>query len=249
MNKFNSRQLQHHTTSAMRSLFTAVLVAATFSFAGAQAPPPPLPGQPLPPSPPPPGRPLPGQPPAPGLQDISNFKGTVVKMQVNDDYVYDGFYLLQNGDSQLVKFPPHLGRQLTAAVKPGTAVEVQGVAATSPAGTREIRFVSLQAGNTRITDTATAPPQPPAEKTTSGSGTITGVRTDREGRINGWVLNGKVLLHVPPHVAAHLSLPAGSAVSYTGREKTAGNGEVQQAGYTVVHCNTLASGGRQYLVQ
>ena len=57
----------------------------------------------------------PGQPPksmpkgpeARGLEPVTSFQGKIVKTISNDDFVYDGFYLLSNQDSLLVKFPPH----------------------------------------------------------------------------------------------------------------------------------------------
>ena len=72
-----------------------------------------------------PPAPGPGGPPHPGprgaagfLQPLTTFQGRVSRLSMNDDFIYDGFYLLIAGDSQLVKFPVHLGSQVVPLVKP-----------------------------------------------------------------------------------------------------------------------------------
>lgn len=205
------------------------------------------------PPPPPPGkergmRPLPT--PDQQLQKVATYQGKVVKMSANDDYLYDGFYLLTNGDSLLVKFPPHLGSQITGAVKTGSAVSVNGVLHIAPMGEKEIRMLSLTSGKNIITDTALPAATPPLETYITGNGKITKLQTDREGRIKGFIVDDKTILHIRPHVATQLGTIAqtGAGIAYTGTKKANKQGEVSTADYTIVHCNTITVNGQQYVV-
>lgn len=185
------------------------------------------------------------------LQPVTTYQGKVVKMSTNNDYVYDGFYILSGSDSILVKFPPHLGSQVTSAVKTGSPVSVNGVLHAPPFGGQEIRMVSITANGQTISDmpqaTATTPP---VETFVKGNGKITCLQTDREGRTNGFILDNKTVLHIPPQVAMQLRTMAanGTVIAYTGMQKTAKQGEVASANYNIVHCNTITVNGQQYLV-
>lgn len=198
-------------------------------------------------------RPLAGPPPPPreGLQAVSTYQGKVIRLVTNDDYVYEGFYILSNNDSLLVKFPLHLGTQVVAAVKQGTTVSVNGVYNIAPLGEKEIMMISINANGKEIVDAG--PPTPettPAETYVSGSGNISQLQTNREGEKTGLLVNGKTILRIPPHVAWKLSdlLQKNAAVSYTGMKKANNNGEASSGGYTVVHCKTITVNGQQYLI-
>lgn len=196
------------------------------------------------------------QPPHPPrdehLQPVSQFQGSVVKMSTNDDYVYDGFYMLNGSDSLLVKFPPHLGNQIAPLVKNGANVTVSGTLNYPSFGGKEIRMVSLTAnGNTIYDAPPSRAPVLPAETFVKGSGKISATQTDREGRLNGFILDNKTILHIPPQVAAQIDAMAktGAGIDYTGMQKTAKQGEVMAADYTIVHCNTITVNGQQYAVE
>ena len=202
----------------------------------------------------------PGQPPksmpkgpeARGLEPVTSFKGKIVKTISNDDFVYDGFYLLSNQDSLLVKFPPHLGKQIDALGKVGTNVTVTGTSENSPSAVREIRLVSLTANGKKVTDTAPpVPPVPTEEKFVDGTGRISSMQTDREGRVNGFVLDNKTLLRIPPQVSSQLasSVSKGVSIGYSGNQKTSKSGEMSTADYAVIRCKTLTVNGQQYLVK
>jgi len=197
----------------------------------------------------------PGAPPPPQaqqLQEVTKLSGKVVKMTTNDDYVYDGFCILNGSDSMFVKFPPHLGSQITKAASVGNNVTVNGVANVSPSGQKEIRMVSITAGGQTITDTPPSMPVTPvAETSLSGSGKVSNMQTNREGRVSGLMLNNNIILKIPPHVADQLSgmLQTGASVSYTGNKKTVRNGEVSSGNYTIIHCITITVNGKEYLVR
>lgn len=226
-------------------MFTVTLLNAQTPAPNGLAAPPPPPG--LQPG-------IQAPPPAPDnqqLQQVSTYKGNVVKMNLNDDYVYDGFYMLNNGDSVLVKFPPHLGTQITGAVKTGSSVSVSGVMNVSPIGVKEIRMISITSGSNTIADTAAPMATQPLETYTNGNGKITQLQTNREGMVNGLIVDNKTVLRIPPHIANQLQSIAqlNSSVAYTGMKKTSSNGEVSAGDYMIVHCRTITINGQQYLVQ
>lgn len=208
-----------------------------------------------------PGRPPvpPGQlvPPPPAasqqLQLISTFSGSFVKMVANDDYIYDGFYIISNGDSLLVKFPPHLGKQMQDIAKSGERVTVKGFLTTNPLNQKEVRMYSVQPENhAEIIDTASiAQGTPPAQTYTSGSGKITMLQKNREGNVTGFLLDGKTILRIPPHIGNLLSPAAkvNDSVSYTGMKKSLNNGEVMAQDYAIVRSQTVTLNGQQYLIQ
>jgi hypothetical protein len=199
------------------------------------------------------------QPPAPPqplgrdqLQQVATFNGNVKGLAANDDYVYDGFYMQAGQDSLLVKFPPHMGTQITNAVKSGKQITVNGTLGYPPFGGKEVRMVSIIINGQIIYDAPPAnPPTPPADNFVRGNGKLTGTQTDREGRVNGLVLDNKTILRVPPHIAYQLADIAknGSAVEYSGMQKQPGQGEVIANDLKIVQCNTISINGQQYLVQ
>lgn len=146
--------------------------------------------------PPRPGQPTPGEQ---GLRVVRTVSGKVVKLQGNDDFVFDGFYMINGSDSLLVKFPAHMGSQISAIVKPGSQVSVSGVSETLAITTKEIRMVSLTAGGKTLTDNPPATPVTPAQETTvTGNGKVTSLQTDREGNVNGAFIDNKAVLRFAP---------------------------------------------------
>ena len=169
----------------------------------------------------------------------------------NDDYVYDGFYMLNGRDSLLVKFPPHLGNTITKAAGVGSSITVNGVENTSPAGQKEIRMVSITANGNTITNTPPANSTPPVETVVNGSGKVSNIQTNREGKVSGFMLDNNTILRIPPHVSEQLAnlVQQGSSLTYTGNKKAANSNEAVAANYTIIRCTTLTVNGKQYLVQ
>jgi hypothetical protein len=235
----------------MKKLMMAVLITATAFTGSVQAQPGPgVPGM----SPLPPGAGRGAIPPPPGgeLQQVTAFQGRVVKMNSNDDYVYDGFYMLNGTDSLLVKFPAHLGSQVTGIAKTGTEVSVKGVLHIPPVGVKEISMVSLTANGQTIIDTPPdTAPTPPVETFVKGQGKIISLQADPDGRTTGFMVDNKTILHIPPHIAMQLGamIQVGSNIAYTGMQKVVTQGEVSAASYAVVHCTTITVNGQQYLVK
>ena len=195
---------------------------------------------------------LPLPPPAETLQTVTAYQGKVVRLVTNDDFVYDGFYMLSNNDNLLVRFPPHLGMQITDAVKQGSTVTVNGVYNVAPMGEKEVRMVTINANGKTIVDAAPPAPQTqPVETYVSGNGTITQLQTNREGEVSGAIIDDKIILRMPPHVARQLNnvLRNNTKVLYTGMKKQGSNGEATTGNYAIVHCKTITLNGQQYLVE
>ncbi|MBE9462699.1 hypothetical protein ACFP1I_09315 [Dyadobacter subterraneus] len=194
----------------------------------------------------------PGAPGEQGLRAVTTVQGKVVKLWGNDDFVFDGFYLLSGTDSLLVKFPAHMGSQVSGLTKPGSQVSVSGVLEMPPFGSKELRMVNLNAGGKTLTDTPpTMLPTPAQEIVVSGNGKVTSLQTDREGRVNGLFVDNKTVLRFPPHIAAQIgnSVAKGTAISYSGSQKSKEDGEITLQDYKVIRCNTITVNGQQYLVR
>jgi len=194
-------------------------------------------------------RPAPGEP---GLRIVSAVTGKVVKLQANDDFVFDGFYMISGSDSLLVKFPAHMGSQISPIAKPGSQITVSGVSENQGLGIKEMRMVSITAGGKTLTDNPPATPMTPTQETIlTGSGKVTSLQTDREGNVNGVFIDNKTVLRFPPHISGHLgnTLAKGSTISYSGNQKNNGQGEVLLENYKVIRCTTITVNGQQYLVR
>lgn len=206
--------------------------------------------------------PGPGRHPKPPVEDpgprnqslmpVTTIQGKVVKLKANDDFTFDGFYLLTGSDSLLVKFPAHMGSQIKPMVKTGSQISVSGVTENPPSGTKELKMVTLTAGDKTLTESAPATSTTAVQETTmTGNGKVSTLQTDRQGTVNGIFLDNKTLLRFPPHIGAQLGNLAskGTAVSYSGSQKAKSDGEVQLEDYKIIRCNTLTVNGQQYLVK
>ena len=181
------------------------------------------------------GQPAPGEK---GLRVVSTVTGKVVKIQGNNDFVFDGFFMITGSDSLLVKFPAHMGSQIAPLAKPGSQVSVSGVSDTLAGTTKEMRMVSITAGGKTLTDSAPiAPATPPQETAVTGSGKVTSLQTDRGGRVSGVFVDNKTILRLPPHVLEQLGneIATGTAIAYSGSQKNKDQGEVVLEDYKVIH--------------
>ncbi|SEJ39321.1 hypothetical protein SAMN04487995_4438 [Dyadobacter koreensis] len=187
-----------------------------------------------------------------GLLAVNTLQGKFVKLQGNDDFVIDGFYILSSADSVLVKFPSHMGTQVSAIAKQNGQVTVSGVYENAGPGPKEMRLVSMTASGKTLTETPPASlPEPSQQSVVTGTGKVTSVQTDREGRINGLFVDNKTILRLPPHVATQLgnSAAKGTLISFSGSVREKQQGEVMLEDYKVVRCSTITVNGQQYLVR
>ncbi len=237
-NKMNNTVLnQGKKIVALVFLMTAVVV-------NAQAQPP------VPPKDPRPGmeRPEPGPRPD-EVREITTLSGTVSKMSTNDDFVYDGFYLNSSGGQVLVKFPPHLGSQITTLAKQGSQISIKGMADVAPNGEKSFRMNSMTANGKTIEDTPPAVPQtPPQEVSVTESGTITDLQKNKEGDGVVGIFVDNTLLKMPPHIYQQLgqALVKGTKISFTGFKKPDNSGEVAERKFNIVRARTISVNGKEY---
>lgn len=188
-----------------------------------------------------------------GLTSLTTVAGTVGQWIANDDNILDGFTLNTGSATTTVKFPPHLGQQIQKAVKPGASVSVTGYSDTTPMGETHFLLNSLTAGKVTVNHTPptrpTNPPEPPALVTVTGK--IADYRLNRNGRVDGLVLDDKTVVNIPPHVAYQLTNLAkkGSAITVQGYPKTLREGQVQLEKVTILRASVLTINNQQYLVR
>ncbi|WP_338871638.1 hypothetical protein WBJ53_25920 [Spirosoma sp. SC4-14] len=184
------------------------------------------------------------------LTALTSVTGTVGQWTSNDDGILDGFTLSDSPTT--IKFPPHLGEQVQKALKPGSAVSVTGYTEASPEGSR-FHMTSLMAGKTTVVSgppvVSATPPAPPALVTETGK--ITDYRFGRDGRVNGFVLDNKTIVRVPPHVAYQLTnlVTKGSTITVQGYSKNLRDGQVQLSKINSLNASVLTINGQQYLVR
>jgi len=186
------------------------------------------------------------------LQQVTSFTGEVLGWANNEDYVFNGFYLQTSITKYLVTFPPHMGSDLTTAIKRGNTVTVNGVEKTNPTGEKEIKLVSVTANGTTINETSPAKPANIAkEEFVNGSGKIGEVQKDKSGKIKGYILDNKTILRVPSNVSGQLFIIAvvDAPVSYSGVKQVLRSGEVAVDSYTIIKCKTITINGKEYLTK
>jgi hypothetical protein len=186
------------------------------------------------------------------LQQVTAFSGEVISWVNNDDYVYNGFCLQTSSTKFLVHFPAHMGRELTAAIKTGNTITVNGVENTTPSGEKEIKLVSVTANGTTINEKPPVKPTtPPAEEFINSSGKISELQKGKQGEVKGYILDNKTILRVSPNVAQQLKTLAiaGANISYSGEKQILHNGEVAMDSYTIIHCKTITINGKEYLTK
>lgn len=213
------------TTNLYPGLRIAALAALMTASAACSAqvqpqPPatPPVAGSPMPPPPPPPGA-APG--PLADAASTTTTQGAVTRFLTNPDGDVDGFV---TDAGVLVRFPPHLSTQLTAAVRKGDRVQVSG--------TRD------EGGNftaQRITDTRSGeqlidqPPLPGARplpraaggeglSLLSAQGQVAHVTTAPRGEADGVILSDGTVIKLTPPVAQQFAtlVRTGATVSAQG---------------------------------
>ena len=248
--------------------------AATSTTAADQLPAPPAPGPggpdalggPAGPRPPhgPKGEHGPGGPgprdergPKGGAQVLSDVRGTITAyLAANDEQVYDAFVLRPEGGAaaDTVRFPRHLGQQLTAAAKAGSTVTVTGVRDQGPDGRSHFRFVSLASGSQTVRDTPPTPPATPTtEQATTVGGTIRELRRDPKGRVRGLLLSDQTVVQLSPQAIEQLAdkLKTGASLEASGTLRTPRPGEALATTTPprVVRAETLTLDKVKYLVR
>jgi hypothetical protein len=202
--------------------------------------------------PPPPGPDGPDRPGGRPIQQLITVQGTLNAYTASDSNQYDGLTLQNNGQTQTIRFAPHLAIQLMAAAKAGSAISVQGFYETTPEGMNVIHLVNATSGSQTIYDgPPPAPANPPAETIQSFNGTITDLRRDRQGIPNGIILSGSRVIELPPGVYDQLQayLKPGTPVAGSGFRLTPPPGVVLAQNTPIIHPQTLTLNGQTYMVR
>ncbi|AZB07347.1 hypothetical protein EG344_00075 [Chryseobacterium sp. G0162] len=148
-----------------------------------------------------------------------------------------------------MKFPPHLGSQITTLAKQGSNVSVKAVADIAPNGEKSFRLNSITANGKTIEDIPpTALPSPHEEVSVSESGTITQLQKNKEGDAIVGLFIGNTIVKIPPHIYQQLgqSLVNGVKIYFTGFKKLENSGEVAEKKYNIVRARTISVNGKEY---
>lgn len=171
----------------------------------------------------PPAEPPPGAAPGP-LADAAPFaatQGIVARFLTNPDGDVDGF---MTDDGMLVRFPPHMGSQLTSAVRKGDSVQVSGTA--DGAGNFTARRITDTRSGRQLID---EPPLPDARALPraargvglarlSAQGQVAHVTTAPRGEPDGVILSDGTIIKLTPPVAQQFAtlVRMGATVSAQG---------------------------------
>ena len=186
------------------------------------------------------------------LQPITLFTGQPTAWVNNLDFVYDGFYVQSADDRILVKFPPYMGIKIRAAIKLGNTVNVSGVLTTNLIGDKNMKLVKLTADKQEIYVVKTEKIiQEVKKEFVKNEGKVTELQIDKEGKINGYILEGKTIIRVPAATGEILRniVLQGSVISYEGYKRMIAEGEVSSKLYDVVICTIITINGKEFLVK
>ena len=219
-----------------RAVSALAVIAATAACA-AQTAPPPQQGARLPPPAPGAGAPMPPPPPsavAPRDGTPTTVSGVVQRYVINPEGDVDGMLL---ADNTLVRFPPHIGTQVSAAFAPGATVSVNGV--TQPGGTLRASQIADPNNGRSIVD---QPPPAKAQrlpKSLAGVGLVKLAATGRvlrvtsapRGEPDGVLLTDGTMIKLTPPAAARFAnlLQPGATIAAQGYGTRNRYGESLQA--------------------
>lgn len=247
-----------------KAWLTILLLAGTYAVNAQQVPPPPVPaiskpellasGPQNPPRPPEPNQ-KPGDDQGPLAEEavkLTKIKGTVVNYVTNERFEYNGLSVKTSSGTVTVMFPPHLGGQILAKAKSGSAVTITGFERTSPEGEKEFQLVSLDAGGSIIADAPpVAPREPAAQEQKSITATVKQLNYSPRKDINSFTLSSGEIVNIAPHIARQLSsqLKAGEKVTVNGFLEPKRQGVVYSQNITMIRAQTLTINGQAYLVR
>jgi hypothetical protein len=160
-------------------------------------------------------------PPAPASQvsnSSSSVSGTISQLNYGAEMEVTSFLL--NGNT-LVTFPPPVGWALNATLKTGESVQVSGYASSTANGMQRIEVQTINAGGRTL-----SVPQPGQLNSFNASGKVVQLNYNREGEVDGFLLENGIFAKTPPPAAASLGalVSVGSQVSITGYSHQTMNG-------------------------
>lgn len=185
---------------------TALLLMSSFGHAVAQPSPPPTNPD--------------SQPP---VQSNSVVQGTVVQYLLNHHGEVDGLLL---SDGTQVHFPPHMAKDLVAAVKPNDSVSIQGYRSMQGPVVNAPIITNIKTGQSiterepTLLDRPIIPPyvKDPSLVERHAEGTVRNILYGPRGEVNGAVLEDHTIVRVPRHAAYQVAnlLQMGRSISVIG---------------------------------
>lgn len=175
----------------------------------------------------------PQQGPAGHWAAAPQLQGQVSRLLINPFGEVDGLRL---ADGKLVKFPPHMGEEVAAAVQPGQVIGVSG----RPEGYGSVKAYAITNTRTGQTVIDPGPPHhrgifkaPPHLRMQSlqamqAEGRIETVLTGKRGEANGVLLDSGSIVRFPPH-SLRLPLQAGQPFAAAGMGTTNRHGSALEA--------------------
>jgi len=160
----------------------------------------------------------PPAPPPANFGSSSSVSGAISQLNYGPEMEVTSF--LVNGNT-LVTFPPHVGAALSSTLSPDESVEVTGYASSTASGMQRIELVTLNAGGKTL-----SVPQPGQFTSYTGSGKVIQLNYNREGDVDGFLLDNGVFAKTPPPATASLAstVAVGSQVSISGYSHQTMNG-------------------------
>jgi hypothetical protein len=156
-------------------------------------------------------------------------RGKVESLLKNDHDDVDGIRL---NSGILLHFPPHMGQRISAVVRVGDTVEVEGRSEVTPRGEQVFEITQLTSGKETIQiehpRPKPGPKRPRDEQPTTASGKVTDYARNASDDVDGLILDDETVVKFPPHQARELQrvVALGDKVTIEGRRHVTPRGEV-----------------------
>jgi len=160
----------------------------------------------------------PPAPPAANSGGYSSVSGAISQLNYGPEMEVTSFLVNKN---TLVTFPPHVGAVLAPVLNSGENVQVTGYGNPTATGMQRIELVTINADGKTL-----SVPQPGQFTSYNGAARVTQLNYNREGDVDGFLLDNGVFAKTPPPFSATLTstVSVGSQVSVTGYSHQAMNG-------------------------
>lgn len=168
-------------------------------------------------------------------------RATVTELLKNDHDDVDGLQL-DSGDR--VHFPPHMGPQITAIVKVGNQVEVEGRPEVTPKGERVFEISQITSGKETVRIAHPRPKHGPKakhdEEPMTAQGKVAEYASNPHGDVDGLILKDGTVVKFPPHQSSELQelVQVGDEVKIEGRRHVTPHGDVH------LHADVVTANGQ-----
>lgn len=187
------------------------------------------------------------------IQEVFTFTGKITDWHYNEDFIYDGFYLLQKEqDTILVRFDKTLGEKIRSIENDVTVRAT--IIKDSSGNTRFLNLVNIQGKGETVYCNGTYNHiymSTDSEDFRKGKGRIKEFRYGKDGEtITGFILDNNVALLIDSKMLRQIpeSVEISKTIEYTGIATKHKKGQIKAKDYIVIHCQTITIDGKQYLV-